>query len=92
MLRRIRELESRFEDEINSEVHCFSNSIISSGRVLVEDEANFRLSVDKRWKENFCWFFMSCNWVDFGSLVSRPEFLPGLLIHYVMKITVIHFF
>ena len=58
LLRRIRELELRVEDGMHSQVHGFSDSVVSSGRVLVKDEENSKLSVDKRWKENFCWFVL----------------------------------
>ena len=50
LLRRIRELESRVEDGMHSEVNGFSDSVVSREKVLVEDEENSRLSVDKRWK------------------------------------------
>ena len=65
-LKRIQELELRVEDEMHSEVHDFLDFVVSSGRMFVKDKANSRLSVDKRWKENFCWFF-----VGFLCLVIR---------------------
>ena len=57
LLRRIRDLESRVEDGMNSELNGFSYSGVSSGRVLVEDEAISRLVIVKKIRMNFFWFF-----------------------------------